>query len=120
MMRALLFTGGAMPVVKAFVPPSLLTLAPAGLDAFGDAVGAICLDVLRASPRQIQVMVVPAHTPRGEPIYVEVNFRGNAFRDADVVARFMSDLEGVVQDTFHTVPRIRCFSEDQASLHARN
>jgi len=109
-----------MPVVKAFVLPSLLSLAPSEFDAFGSAVGQVCLDVLRASPHQIQVMLVPAHALRGEPIYVEVNFRGNTYRDADVVQQFMSDLEVVIHDTFKTVPRIRCFSEDQAALHARN
>lgn len=109
-----------MPVVKAFVPPSLLSLAPGELEAFGASVGHVCLDVLRASPHQIQVMVVPAYALRGEPIYVEVNFRGTTYRDADVVQQFMLDLEVVTRDTFKTAPRIRCFSEDQASLHARN
>lgn len=109
-----------MPVVKAFVPPSLLPPACGDLEAFGRAVGAVCLDVLQASSRQIQVMVVPAHALCGEPIYVEVNFRGNPHRDADVVQQFMSNLEMVIRNTFSTVPRIRCFAEDQASLHARN
>lgn len=109
-----------MPVVKAFVPPSLLPSGATALTHFGDAVGNVCLDVLRASPQQIQVMVVPAHATRGAPIYIEVNFRGTAYRDADVVSQFMAQLEVVVQSHFTATPRIRCFAEDQAYLHARN
>jgi hypothetical protein len=98
-------SGVLMPVVKAFVSPSLLPSDPAALNDVGDGVGDACLNVLRASPQQIQVMVVPAHATRGAPVYIEVNFRGTAYRDADVVGRFMAQLEAIVQTHFTATPR---------------
>ncbi|MPS30725.1 hypothetical protein [Pigmentiphaga sp.] len=108
-----------MPVIKAFVSNPLLAGAP--LDALGAATERACVDVLGAQAVQVQLLVVAAHAvPRGCPVYLEVRFRRNERRGAPVVARFMDAMESALDACFGALPRIRCFSEDQDFLHARN
>ncbi|RZS78458.1 hypothetical protein [Pigmentiphaga kullae] len=108
-----------MPVIKAFVYSPLLADAP--LAALAIATERACVDLLGAQATQVQLMVVAAHAiPRGYPVYLEVQFRRNERRGAQVVANFMDAMEGALGSCFGAVPRIRCFSEDQDFLHARN
>lgn len=108
-----------MPVIKAFVSSPLLADAP--LAALAIATERACVDLLGAQATQVQLMVVAAHAiPRGYPVYLEVQFRRNERRGAQVVANFMDAMEGALGSCFGAVPRIRCFSEDQDFLHARN
>lgn len=108
-----------MPVIKAFVSSPLLADAP--LAALAIATERACVDLLGAQATQVQLMVVAAHAiPRGHPVYLEVQFRRNERRGAQVVANFMDAMEGALGSCFGAVPRIRCFSEDQDFLHARN
>jgi len=109
----------AMPVIKAFVSNPLLADAP--LAALGTATERACVDLLGAQAAQVQLVVVAAHAvPRGCPVYLEVQFRRNERRGAQVVARFMDAMEGALGTCFGAVPRIRCFSGDQDFPHARN
>jgi len=108
-----------MPVIKVFVSSPLLAGAP--LDPLGSATERACVDLLGAQAAQVQLVVVAAYAvPRGCPVYLEVQFRRNERRDAQVVARFMAAMEDALGACFGAVPRIRCFSEDQDFLHARN
>lgn len=110
-----------MPVVKIFASDAFPATSALAVDGLYDAIAASCVQVLRASPAQIQIMLIPVKPVRhGEDIYAEVNFRSTEFRQTEVVQTFMQSLEQAVVSCFDTLPRIRCFAEDQAALYARN
>jgi hypothetical protein len=110
-----------MPVIKIFASDALLQPDPLAQERLASAITGACTEILRAALTQIQIMLIPVQTVlRGEKIYIEVNFRDTGFRSADVVDAFMTRLESEVVGYYATLPRIRCFAENQAVLFARN
>lgn len=112
-----------MPVITLFISPNL-PHPPKADDyrALQAACRSLCITLLNAHPDKVQVQTVAlCHEPQGSPIYVEVKYRDQRQRNAQVMADFMLELEQAIHHIFRlSEPRIRCFPQSNDALYARN
>lgn len=109
-----------MPVVTAILSS---TSAPAAdvTERFTAQVAAHCQAIMRAAPDKVQVQMLQAVAPlHGAPIYLEIQYRHQDFRDGTLLDTFMVALEATCLELFQLKPRIRCFPQRNDQLYARN
>lgn len=109
-----------MPVVTAILGPKSVPTAEAA-ERFTAQVTQHCQEIVRAAPDKVQVQLLQAVAPpHGAPIYIEVQYRHQPFRDAAMMDTFMAALEATCIEVFQVTPRIRCFPQQNDQLFARN
>ncbi|SIP93955.1 hypothetical protein [Pseudacidovorax sp. RU35E] len=106
-----------MPVIKLFTAQAV-TVDTA--EALAQELELLCTGPLRAQPSAIQIVLMQAVSPRGAAVLLEAHYRDQPYRDGQALAAFMDGAEQAVRRHLGTVPRIRCFAIDQATLHARH
>lgn len=108
-----------MPVITLHVAEA--SAPQVALERLVDEVRQVCQNQLRARPDAIQINLV--HNTRvlfGQPVYVEVFYRDQPYRDAAAMAALMGVLETQVQAAWAVKPRIRCMAIRETDLHALN
>lgn len=80
----------------------------------------LCVGVLKAKESNVHVCYVSAEVGFGTPIYVEVKLRKEVFRPAPVLSDFVNEVDLLIREKTGVVARIRCFSYESDSIHAKN
>jgi hypothetical protein len=107
-----------MPVIKIFYDE---TLDPKVRNARGDiqaGLEAMMRENLAADPTKCQVVLCASMHVTPLPVYVDMQYRANDYRTAEVVAGAMRKTADVLTAALGAGVRIRAFDIDQATLHA--
>ncbi|KVR26461.1 hypothetical protein WK15_15855 [Burkholderia ubonensis] len=108
-----------MPNITVFISESnrLKSDVASGLSSsFKD----LCMEVLKAKESNVHVCYVYAEIGFGAPIYIEVKLRKEVFRTASVLSDFVDGVDLLIRAKTGVAARIRCFSYENDSIHAKN
>jgi hypothetical protein len=109
-----------MPNVTVFMPASEIP-PEADLAAFTAACTDLCTGRLRAGLDKVHIIVVPVLAAgRGHRAYIEVKYRLETFRPAEVMEDFVARLDQVASEYLRTTTRIRCFGYGPEAIYAVN
>ncbi|WP_186262122.1 hypothetical protein [Burkholderia gladioli] len=95
-------------------------LEPEAAAALSSSFATLCVEVLKARPSNVHVCYVSAEVGFGTPIYVEVKLRKEVFRTSPVLGDFVNEVDSLIKDKTGMAARIRCFSYENDSIHAKN
>jgi hypothetical protein len=107
-----------MPVLKIFYDETLDATVRSRRHDIEAGLAVMMRNVLNADPAKCQVVLCSSVHVSPLPVYVDMQYRANDHRTADVVAAAMRDTATVLTDALNAGIRIRAFDIDQATLHA--
>ncbi|PCE34148.1 hypothetical protein BZL54_00880 [Burkholderia ubonensis subsp. mesacidophila] len=108
-----------MPNITVFISESN-RLKPDIASELSSSFKDLCVEVLRAKESNVHVCYVYSEIGFGTPIYIEVKLRKEVFRTAPVLNDFVSEIDLLIRERVGVVARIRCFSYENDSIHAKN
>ncbi|AOI41957.1 hypothetical protein WG70_20145 [Burkholderia oklahomensis EO147] len=95
-------------------------MEPEAASALSSSFANLCVEVLKAKQSNVHVCYVSAQVGFGTPIYVEVKLRKEVFRTAPVLGDFVNEVDSLIKEKTGVAARIRCFSYENGSIHAKN
>lgn len=108
-----------MPNITVFISESS-RLKPDVASALSFSFADLCVEVLKAKESNVHVCYVYAEVGFGTPIYVEVKLRKEVFRTAPLLSDFVNEVDSLIREKTGVAARIRCFSFENDSIHAKN
>jgi hypothetical protein len=109
-----------MPNVSVFIAASRMP-ERAALDAFTEACTDLCTGILKAALDKVHIIFVPVLTEgRGQDAYVEIKYRLETFRPAEVMKTFIDELDAAAKQQLGLTARIRCFGYAADAIYAAN
>lgn len=108
-----------MPNITVFISESN-RLKPDVASVLSSSFAELCVGVLRAKESNVHVCYVYAEIGFGLPVYVEVKLRKEAFRTTASLGDFVNEVDLLIKEKTGLVARIRCFSYENDSIHAKN
>lgn len=110
-----------MPNVTVFIPTDRMPADQAAFDQFLRDCTDLCTGTLGAALDKVHIMFSPTLTHvQGQDAYIEIKYRLDAKRTAEVMRRFMAELDATFTNRFSLVARIRCFGYGHDAIHALN
>lgn len=108
-----------MPNITVFISESN-RLGSDAVSALSSSFAELCMGVLKAKESNVHVCYVYSEIGFGTPIYIEVKLRKEVFRTAPVLSDFVNMIDTLIRESTGVVARIRCFSFENDSIHAKN
>ena len=108
-----------MPNVSVFVSRSSMPNEE-GRDRFSRACVELCTGILKAAIDKVHIIFVSVEPGFGHDAYVEVKYREESFRTAEVMRDFLDQLAGLTEDVLGCTTRLRCFGYSAPLIHALN
>ena len=109
-----------MPNVSVFIPAPHMP-HDAELDQFTSECTELCTGILKAALDKVHIIFVPVLAKgRGQGAYVEIKYRMETFRPAEVMDDFMARLDTLTKGRFGCTTRIRCFGYAPGLIYGLN
>ncbi len=110
-----------MPNVTLFIPSDRMPADHAVFNQFLAECTDLCTGTLGAALDKVHIMFSPTlQFVQGQDAYIEVKYRLETKRTAEVMRQFMEELDRTFTKHFSLVARIRCFGSTYDAIHALN
>ncbi|MGO2236810.1 hypothetical protein B6N13_05500 [Marinomonas sp. UCMA 3892] len=109
-----------MPVIKIFYSETLDAAVREQNETIQAGLEHMMREVLQADPAKCQVVFSCSTFVTPLPVYVDMQFRANEYRQGAVIETAMDKIVDVVGKALSTGIRIRAFAIDQSTLYARD
>ncbi|MCE0495554.1 hypothetical protein [Vibrio salinus] len=108
-----------MPNISIMIPESEMT-SGMQLDQFVSECTKLCTHVLKAKRNNVNIQFIKTTPGFGLPVSIEIKYRLEPFRTAEIMTSFLLGLNSCVAKTIQLPARIRCFGYDASNIYALN